>query len=208
MNVAGPTVGRLRRPTWRDPRLLIGVVLIALSVAAVAMIVRSADATTPYYAAKDTLAPGTVLTADDLVVAHVKVASDTYVGAMAEPPVGDVVTRTVGAGELLPASALVAEDEAAVRSIAVSTSLPLEESIGTGSVVDVWLTTVNDAGEATTVLLGDGLVVAAVAQADGAFAVDADQIVHVSVPSADVAAFLQAIASGGDVTVLGSGAPS
>ena len=30
---APPPAARLRRPTWRDPRLLVGVVVVALSVA-------------------------------------------------------------------------------------------------------------------------------------------------------------------------------
>ncbi|WP_084077115.1 SAF domain-containing protein [Demequina sp. NBRC 110057] len=208
MNDAGPIVGRLRRPTWRDPRLLIGVALIALSVVAVSLIVRSSDATAPFYAARDTLPPGTVVSADDLVVAHVRVSAEDYVAADGEPPVGAVVTRTVGEGELVPASALTAEGDAEVRAVAVTTALPLDGGIGTGSVVDVWLTTLDDAGQATTVALGEQLVVTAVEEAEGAFAVAGDQVVHVAVPRDDVAAFLQAIASGGDVTVLGSGGAS
>ncbi|HZJ39418.1 MAG TPA: hypothetical protein VFD20_00510, partial [Demequina sp.] len=68
-----PVAGRLRRPGWRDPRLLAGLLLIAVAVTAVAGIVRSADTTFPYYAAADTLTPGTVLTRDDVVVVRVRI---------------------------------------------------------------------------------------------------------------------------------------
>ncbi|WP_084129355.1 SAF domain-containing protein [Demequina sp. NBRC 110055] len=205
MNDAGPIAGRLKRPTWRDPRLLIGIALIALSVVAVAVLVRSADATEPYYAARQTLAPGDVIAEDDLVVSYVRVSSAEYVAAQADPPVGQVVTRTVGQGELVPAAVLADAGDVTVRPVAVATSMPLDAGIGPGAVVDVWLTTVDNAGVATTVLLGEGLVVTAVTEAEGAFAVDADQVVYVAVPQDEVPAFLQAVASGGDLAVLGLG---
>src|SRR4249919_2650772 len=44
-------VGRVRRPSWRDPRLLVGIALIALAVAAVVLIVQRSDTTEPFYAA-------------------------------------------------------------------------------------------------------------------------------------------------------------
>ena len=53
-------VGRVRRPSWRDPRLLVGLALIALAVAAVVLIVQRSDTTEPFYAAARDLAPGTV----------------------------------------------------------------------------------------------------------------------------------------------------
>ncbi|WP_084100892.1 SAF domain-containing protein [Demequina sp. NBRC 110051] len=205
MNDAGPIAGRLKRPSWRDPRLLIGIALVAASVVAVAGIVRAADATEPFYAAKGTLTPGTVLAADDLMVAHVNVGSAAYLDATQEPPVGSVVTRAVGAGELVPAAALVSADAVDVRPVPVATSLPLDAGIVPGSVVDVWLTTVDEAGAASTVLLGESLVVTEVADAEGAFAVDSDQVVYVAVPEDEVAAFLQAVAGGGDLAVLGLG---
>ena len=206
MNDAGPIAGRLKRPSWRDPRLLIGIALVAASVVAVAGIVRAADATEPFYAAKGTLTPGTVLAADDLMVAHVNVGSAAYLDATQEPPVGSVVTRTVGEGELVPATALASSDAVAVRPVPVATSLPLDAGVVPGSVVDVWLTTVDEAGVASTVLLGESLVVTEVADAEGAFAVDSDQVVYVAVPQDEVAGFLQAVAGGGDLAVLGLGA--
>ncbi len=89
--------GRVRRPSWRDPRLLIGLALIALAVAAVVLIVERSDTTEPFYAASRDLAPGTVLAKDDLVVVHVRVSSGEYV-SQPDAVVGKVLDRTVGAG--------------------------------------------------------------------------------------------------------------
>ena len=109
--------GRVRRPSWRDPRLLIGLALIALAVAAVVMIVQGADTTSPFYAAARDLAPGTVVGDDDLVVVHVRVSSGEYV-PQSDAVVGRVLNRTIGAGELIPVSALVSADGYNARGIA------------------------------------------------------------------------------------------
>ena len=95
----GPIAGRLKRPTWRDPRLLIGIALIALSVVSVGSMVRSADTTVPHYAASEVLTPGTVLTQANVVVTRVRVSQGEYLGADADAPWGQVVTRVVEPGE-------------------------------------------------------------------------------------------------------------
>ncbi|WP_062078106.1 hypothetical protein [Demequina globuliformis] len=199
-----PVAGRLKRPSWTDPRLLIGIALIALSLVAVAMTVRAADSTVAHYSARDTLTPGSTLTEQDVVVSAVKVPDGEYLETSAEPRWGAVVTRTVGAGELVPVDALTDADDAGVRPIAVTTSLPLAEGLQAGSVVDVWLTTEDDAGARSTVLIGEGLTVTAVERADGAFASGGDTV-HVGVDTAGVAAFLDAVASGGALAVVGPG---
>ena len=48
---------RLRRPGWRDPRLLVGVGMIAGSVALGAWAVTAAEASTPVYVARGALTP-------------------------------------------------------------------------------------------------------------------------------------------------------
>ncbi|WP_418605469.1 hypothetical protein [Georgenia sp. SUBG003] len=52
-----PQARRMRRPTWRDPRLGVGVVLVAASVALGTWAVRDAAATVEVYAARDALTP-------------------------------------------------------------------------------------------------------------------------------------------------------
>ena len=43
--------GRLRRPRWRDPRLLVGLVLVLASIAGVVALVASAQRTAAYWTA-------------------------------------------------------------------------------------------------------------------------------------------------------------
>ncbi|MGC4173840.1 SAF domain-containing protein [Demequina sp.] len=196
-------VGRVKRPSWRDPRLLVGLALIAIAVAAVVAIVQRADTTQPFYAAAHDLAPGTVLTDDDLVVVHVRVSSGEYV-PQSDGVAGKVLDRAVGEGELVPASALVSADGFGARAIAVESSLPLADGVGVGSRVDVWVTTPGDAGP-TSVLVGSDLAVTDVREAKASLGSDGGQTVYVAVPLADVADVLNAVSSDGDIAIVAAG---
>lgn len=196
-----PVAGRLRRPGWRDPRLLVGLLLIAVAVIAVTGIVRSADTTVPYYAAKRTLTPGTVLAVPDVVVVHVRIPDGRY-AAPGEEPWGRVVTRVVGDGELLPSEALADPEDFDGRPIAVRTTLPLADGVERGSTVDVYLTR-TDADEPRTELVASGLVVESVDHDSGSFSAGSVETVYVVVPQRDIEHFLDALATKGDISVVG-----
>lgn len=199
-----PVAGRLRRPGWRDPRLLIGLVLIAVAVAGVTAIVRDADRTSPYWAARDTLPPGTVLGPDDVVAVDVRVDGDAYL-PVTEEPWGAVIARAVGDGELLPAAALVDAADFDARPVAVPAALPLADDIGPGSVVDIYLTVDTVEGPSTS-LVAAGLVVDTVDRDGAAFGVGASETVYVVAPVGIIADLLEALAADGDITVVGLGA--
>ncbi len=198
----GPVAGRLRRPSWRDPRLLIGVLLIAMAVAGVGYTVNVADATEPYFAARGTLTPGEALSESNVVIVHVRVDGSRYVSAVGAPPFGSVVARVVADGELLPASAVVAGDSLDVRVIAVPTSLPLARDVVPGSEVDVWLASSAADAPSTEMIVSDAIV-AEVDTDAGGFSSGSSSTVHLTVPAASVEALLAAIASGGDIAIVG-----
>lgn len=198
----GSVAGRLRRPTWRDPRLLIGLLLIALSVVAVSTIVNAADRTTEFYAAKDTLTPGTVIDKSHLVVVSARISGDAYVARDAEPW-GQVVTRVIDAGEIVPSTALASRDDFDGRPVAVQSSLPLAGGIGPGALVDVYLTIEGDDGRPKTTQVGASLVVDHVAADDSAFGSRSGETVYVVVPARDVADFLEALATEGEISIVG-----
>lgn len=197
-----PHRGRLKRPAWSDPRLLAGTLLIVISLVAVSMTVRAADATVAYYAATDALTPGTVLTEEHLATQDVLLAGEPYIPAP-EAPLGKVVARTIGSGELIPKDALVDPAGAGVRPVAVVTAVPLADGIEPGSVVDVWIT--SDGEDPATVVIGEGLTVTAVDRGDGGLAQGSDTV-HIAVPTDDVGGFIGAVTSGGDIAVVGLGA--
>ena len=199
-----PVVGRLRRPGWRDPRLVVGLFLVAVSVAAVTNIVARADLTTAHFAARETITPGTVLEESDFVLVNVKVGQGLYVEASGQPW-GQVTTRVIGQGELIPVEALVSPEEADGRPVPVQTSLPLAEGIVAGSTVDVYVTYLDDLEGSVTEAVAKGLTVQSVETPSGGFSSTSQQTVYVTVPEDEVADFLTAIAVDGDISVVGLG---
>ena len=100
-----PPARRLRTDR-RDLRLAVGVARVVVSVLLGARLLASAGDRVPVWTSRAALAAGTTLRADDLVA--VAVASDAlgaYVPTSSDVA-GKVLTRAVGAGELVPAGAL------------------------------------------------------------------------------------------------------
>ena len=134
----GPTPRRVRPPRWLDLRLVLGVLLVLGSVLLGARVVSAADATVPVWVAAADLAPGTELTADDLVAVDVRLdaTADAYLSTGTRPE-GRTLARAVRAGELMPRSAL----EAPARLVQVA--LPVQAgyvppALDRGQVVDVY----------------------------------------------------------------------
>ena len=97
-----------RRRPFADPRLLIGLLLVAASIAATVGIVAAVDRRTQVYAAAGPLQPGQRIDASDLVARGVALdGSDAlYLGVGRVPRGGLVVTRAVAQGELVPAASV------------------------------------------------------------------------------------------------------
>lgn len=104
-----PDARRVRRPKWRDTRLLIGVLLILASIVLGARLVKTATATSSWLSVTHGLPAGHVLAAEDLksVKAHLPAsASRRYFTVDGSALVGRVLSRPVAAGELLAADAV------------------------------------------------------------------------------------------------------
>ena len=128
-----PQAARLRQPRWLDGRLLLGVVLILVSVVGGANVVRAADRTVQVWKTTRALPVGTVVVRDDVVATRVRLfGADLrrYVDASrGAAPAGLVLTRDVGAGELMPAAALA--DPASVAPTRLVT-IPIDRSHALG----------------------------------------------------------------------------
>lgn len=129
---------RLARPRWRDPRLLAGLLLVLGSMVAGAQVLGRADDTRAVWALTHDLGPDTELRSTDLEVRRVGLEGsfDRYVAATGEPPVGRVLQRPVGRGELLPGAALVDSPRAGLQMLPVR--VESATGLARGSVVDVY----------------------------------------------------------------------
>ena len=134
------TAARLRRPSWRDGRLLVGIVLVLASVALGARVVALADDTVPVYAARTELPPGTALTPDGLVVARARITGTgvRYLEAASPLPAGRILLRHVGAGELVPLSAVGTVASLTTRPVTVPLDGAPPAGLVTGALADVW----------------------------------------------------------------------
>ena len=92
---------RLQRPSWRDSRLIVGIVLVLLATALGAKAVASADDRVPRYAAATTLKPGDRLDAGTIVRVDVllDVAVAAYLSAQTPHPADSFALRAGRAGE-------------------------------------------------------------------------------------------------------------
>ena len=202
VRLARPAAPRLRRPGWRDPRLLVGVVLVAASVALGSWLVGAAGRTVPVYVADVVLVPGQVI--DETVLrgreVRLDAAAEAYLSADEPVPAGLVVTRTVGAGELVPLGALSRSGDLELRPVAVTGTGAL--GLDAGATVDLWFVPADPADGAEPHQLAAGLTVADVTEPEGAFAVGTAVTAHVLVPLDQLAEVLTALAADGTVEVV------
>jgi hypothetical protein len=140
-DLPAPAATRLRAPSWRDPRLLVGVLLVVVSVVVGARVVAAADDTRPFYAAARPLVPGDRVQADDVRVVDVLLpdAVGTYLPADDALAPGTVVTRTVGEGELVPRAALGGADDVQLQPVGVPVEGAPPPGLVAGALVDVWV---------------------------------------------------------------------
>ncbi|MGW6228920.1 hypothetical protein ACWFQT_17585 [Cellulosimicrobium cellulans] len=211
---------RLRRPGWKDPRLLVGIVVVALSVALGSWAVSTASRTVTVYAAGAALTPGTTVATADLRAVEVRLGTQTdrYLLAADGLPDEAVVLRTVAAGELVPASSLGAAADLAVRAVAVPVTTGLSERIVAGAAVDVWYvpeappTAGAEPGTAAgdeppqPELLVEGVTVAQVDEGEGTLVVGGPTTVHLLVGVDDLPAVLAAVAGDGTIALVPVGA--
>jgi hypothetical protein len=144
-----PVAARLARARWLDPRLLVGMLLVLISVAVGAKVVAEADRTVPVWAVTRDLGAGRRLVPDDLVrrdvrldaslIRYVRVGTDPPVGYVLDPPVGYVLIRPVGHDELLPAGAVARASEVELRRLVVEVDRVATTGLADGSVVDVYV---------------------------------------------------------------------
>ena len=166
-----PAARRVATPGWRDPRLWVGVAIVAVSVLAGAWAFGGADDTVRVWAATATLPAGHRLTADDLTARRVRFADADdrarYVAADQQLPAGAVLVRPVGAGELVPAAAVGEGTAPTAREVPISVAPDqVPRGVGVGDVVDVYLRPATRNGCAGSTVCSGSPVLSGVTVAD------------------------------------------
>lgn len=204
------TSGAPSRAIILDPRLAIGLALVAASVAGMWGIVAAIDDTVEVYAAAGALAPGDRIDKADLVVRAVRLGDvgEKYLVPGDFPSDGLVVTRAVGEGELIPATALGAPESVRVTAIVLSVDGQLASAIQPGSTVDVWAASAAENGEfvsPSAIVTAAGVV--RLVATDGIVGAGETTAVEILVPRSRVARVLEALANGDAVSVVPASLP-
>jgi hypothetical protein len=190
---------------WVDTRFLIGLLLVAGSVAGVFTVVSAADTSVQVYAARDALTQGDLITPGDVLSSSVRVdgASALYLLEGDIPAAGLVVTKPVGAGELIPASAVGSAAGLRFGAVVVSVTGQLPASVGPGSLVDLWSSRLDDDGEfgPPSVLVSSATVVRIVEE-EGLVVSASGSTVELLVPRTKIARLLEAIAGGDSLSLV------
>jgi hypothetical protein len=135
------TAARLKRPSWRDPRLLMGILLVLVSVAGVVFLVNSADRTTEVYAARDGIGVGEALTAENVVRAKVRLGETEqhYIPVESGLPEGMVAVQRIAKDQLVPRASLGEVDRLDRKPVALTIDETLPSQAVEGARVDVWV---------------------------------------------------------------------
>ena len=206
-----PTASRVRSPSWRDTRLLVGVLLVLVSTVVGSVVVARADDRVPVYAARGQVSPGQRLTDSDVVRVDVLLGDGAAAYLPADRPVGDDTwaLRDLRPGELIPAAGVGPAGAVTVQQVALLVDATSASALTPGSVVDVY---VNRPVEGTTVGLPsyagperalERVAVVRVAADDGVLAGSAaSRAVHVMVPREDVQGVVADVDLGARITLV------
>lgn len=203
---------RATPPGWRDPRLWVGLLIVATSVIVGARVLARADESIAVWAAAGNLAAGQEVEPEDLMTVRLRFldAADQgrYLSVGRPLPAARTLTRPVAEGELLPSAALGEPEDSGRLSVPVSVpALAVPPDLEPGSVVDVWVTTESSSGRAVSKpLLTEVVVLAAPVQVD-AFGSSGDRQLVLAVDPDQEEALGRTLAAVGDsgLTIVGRG---
>lgn len=212
--MSAPAPARRRRFAI-DVRLVIGVGLVAASVAGVVSVVGASDHRITVYVAAQTFAPGDRVRSDQLLPRQVTLddAAGLYLDEL--PATGLIATSVIRRGELVPVAALSTSEGSRATSLVLALSGEVSESVVEGALVDVRASAAvtgdatigSSAGFGPPAVLTPDAVVIRVIEPEGIVSAADGSSVEVQVPRSRIARLLQAIANGDALAVVPAGIP-
>ncbi len=205
--LAQPVAKRLQRPSWRDSRLLVGVLLVLVAATLGARAVASTDDRVPMWVATGDLVAGDMVTADSVRRADVRLDDDmgSYLSAATPPAAGTYVARDVRAGELVPRSAFGAADQVGLQRVTVRADAVSATGLARGSRVDLFVTpktSLASSEKATTTKVLTAAGVASVQSSGGGLGSNATTSVQLYVPTDRVQTVVEAVDGEAKLTLV------
>lgn len=139
-----PPARRWRRTRWRDPRLAVGVLLVAGSALIGGHLLATAEAGTALLVATRPLAAGQVLAAQDLTSITARLPAATVAGYLGPAALPELIGRTLAlplaSGEIVPVGALSTAGAGPLRLVTVPVNPQRLPALQPGQRVDVFVT--------------------------------------------------------------------
>ncbi|MGJ9373965.1 hypothetical protein [Nesterenkonia sp. CF4.4] len=204
---------RLRRPSWRDPRLLAGVLIVVLSVSGVIALMTTQNRTTEVYAADRLLTVGDRFSTEDLRVVEVQIdeLSEAYLLVADALPDGTEFIAMVDEGELIPRRALAEEDPQGRQAMTITVEHTLARGVEPGRLVDVWAADAGTLGaqeEVQVEQIADGAQVSVITEPSTTFGAQERVTVELLVDPEELPGLLGATSSAATLSVVPVGAPA
>lgn len=204
-NTSDGEARRLRKPGWKDPRLLVGILLMVASVAGVVALISSLDKSVAMYIAKEDISLGEKVEASRLSVVEVRLdgtaARYAVVGGI---PEGSQANTLIRAGELVPMRALGVPDATGRKPVTIELQQALTQAVVVGTRVDIWSgakTAATNSYEQPELLL-PGAEVSALRPMETGFGGTAGIVVEVLVEDGKLSQLLNALANEARITVV------
>lgn len=193
-----------RRAFWGDVRFLVGIALVVVSITGVWLIVSAADDAAPVLQAGRTITEGEVLTSGDFQVVEIGLGAlaDEYLGPQDLQP-GQVASRTLERGEIVPISATADAAESRSTTIVIESSTGIPDDVESGAVVEVWQAPRLEDGrsfDAPRILVAEASVREVLE--DDTMLADAGTRVEIVIARSDVADVLAAVTGGSSLSVV------
>ncbi|KUM38388.1 hypothetical protein [Arthrobacter sp. EPSL27] len=201
----GAGVARLKKPSWKDPKLLVGILLVLASVVGVISLVGAADQTAEAYTAREPIAVGEKLTADKLNRVKVRLGDveQHYLTPATGVAEGLVAAQRIGKDQLVPRGSLGQPDSQGRKPVAVTVEEALPAQAVAGSRVDVWVALPDDrSGFSQPSLLLPGAEIAQVTPGSTALGSARSTVVMVLVEDGQMPDLLGAQANKAKISVV------
>lgn len=135
------TAPRLRRARWKEPRLLLGLLMVAVSIVGILMLVNAMDERSGVYVARTDITLGEPVTEANADIIQVQLGESLrhYLPAEPETLEGVRANTYIGAGQLIARDFITRSDLGSRRPINIDLPVDLSPAITPGSRVDVWI---------------------------------------------------------------------
>ncbi len=195
-----------RSHVFTDPRFLLGLALVVVSIVATTWLVQKARGGESVYQLNAPVAQGQPIQASALSIVSARTGSTAYLEAGALPE-GAVATRTLSAGELLPRDAVASAASLDRRQVVINVATRIPSSVSTGSTVEVWAVDSPDtplSSQTEPRMIASSAIILSISEPDTTL-VNRAQSVEISVPESDLDTVLAATGYKSSLIVVPAG---